>query len=117
MEERIIRRKVLISIDDDEIENCRFRAIGCTIKATTRNDWDVAMCDTCHTIWQQLRNETTTQYTNGKRFMIPVDLMGKEMAKHIRAGKPVPKMKLREPLPLPKEEDDEPTDEFYCGEY
>ncbi len=72
------------------------------------------MCATCHTIWQQLRNETTTQYTNGKRFMIPVDLMGKEMAKHIRAGKPVPKMKLRE---LPKEEDDGPPDEFYCGEY
>ena len=110
---RIITRRIS-GPTEEEPETCRFRAIGCTIKATTRNDWNVAMCDTCHTIWQQLRNETTTQYTNGKRFMIPVDLMGKEMAKHIRAGKSVPKMQLRE---LPKEEDDEPTDEFYCGEY
>tara|TARA_B100000902_G_C26818907_1_gene672916 strand:+ start:94 stop:432 length:339 start_codon:yes stop_codon:yes gene_type:complete len=110
---RIIKRRILAP-PKEEPETCRFRAIGCKIKATTHNEWDVAMCDTCHTIWQQLQNETTTQYTNGKRFMIPVDLMGKEMAKQIRSGKTVPKMRLRE---LPKEKDDEPSDEFYCGEY
>tara|TARA_B100000927_G_scaffold290203_1_gene288477 strand:+ start:2568 stop:2915 length:348 start_codon:yes stop_codon:yes gene_type:complete len=113
---RIIKRRVTAP-SREERETCKFRAMGCTVEATTHNKWDVPMCDRCHTIWQQLRDENTIQYTNGRRFMIPVDLMGKEMAKHIRAGKTVPKMKLREPLPLPKEEGDEPIDEFYCGEY
>lgn len=90
MERRIIKRKILISIDDDKKETCRFQAVGCTTEATTRNKWDVAMCKNCYGVWNSLRpNNTDPQ----RRY---------------------PKMKLRE---LPKEEDDSPPDEFYCGEY
>ena len=89
MERRIIRRKILISTKD-ETETCRFQAVGCTKEATTRNKWDVAMCKNCYGIWNSLRpNNMDTQ----SRY---------------------PKMRLRE---LPKEEDDGPPDEFYCGEY
>tara|TARA_B100000575_G_scaffold146072_1_gene116580 strand:+ start:1513 stop:1785 length:273 start_codon:yes stop_codon:yes gene_type:complete len=90
MEERIIRRKVLISIDDVGKEICRFQAVGCTTEATTRNRWAVAMCKNCYGVWNSLRpNNVDPQ----RRY---------------------PKMRLRE---LPKEEDDGPPDEFYCGEY
>lgn len=80
----------MISIDDDKKEICRFQAVGCTIEATTRNKWGVAMCKNCYGVWNSLRPNT-------------MDSQNHRI-----------KMRLRE---LTKEEDDGPLDEFYCGEY
>ena len=86
---RITKRRILAPKNKSR-ETCKFRAVGCTELATTHNKWDVAMCQNCYGVWNSLLPNTGTPL------------------------KRRPKMKLME---LQREKDDEPTDEFYCGEY
>jgi len=99
--DRITKRRILMPKNKSQ-ETCRFQAVGCTELATTHNKWDVAMCKNCYGVWNSLRPNFLLK--NGTPF------------------ERRPKMILRpkknyDSGELAKEEDDEPSDEFYCGEY
>ena len=98
-----MKRRILIGIDETTTthESCRFVAHNCLKNATTKNAYGVPMCEHCFNIWNKLRdrNDGKVRYAE----MIPL---------HRSPSHQKPNTKQKE-----SSEDDEPTDEFYCGEY
>tara|TARA_B100002019_G_C21154990_1_gene540232 strand:- start:504 stop:863 length:360 start_codon:yes stop_codon:yes gene_type:complete len=119
-----MKRRILINVD--ESTKCRFGAINCLQQATTRNDYDVPMCRNCFNIWDKLRDRNTAELTNGKKVQIPMSLIGdphnddeinaKQDISWDDAWLEMAKKKKARWL-VGETDDDEPTDEFYCGEY
>jgi hypothetical protein len=118
-----MKRKILINVD--ESTKCRFGAINCLQQATTRNDYDVPMCRNCFNIWDKLRDRNTAELTNGKKVQIPMSLIGDSHNDEINAKQDISwddawlemakKKKAR--WLVGETDDDEPNDEFYCGDY
>ena len=117
-----MKRRILIGVD--ESPKCRFGAINCLKQATTRNDYDVPMCRNCFNIWDKLRDRTQTRLTSDTKVAIPASLLGdphnddeinaKQEISWDDAWLEMAKKKKGRSL---ETDDDEPTDEFYCGEY
>ena len=98
-----MKRRILIGIDEATAthESCRFVAHNCLKKASTKNAYGVPMCEHCFNIWNQLRDRD-----DGKvRYAEMISLRRNDL--NLK-----PNTKEKE-----SSEDDEPTDEFYCGEY
>ena len=100
-----MKRRILIGIDETPMthESCRFGAVNCLKKASIRNTYKVPMCKNCYNIWDKLKDgKNGVEYTDGDKVQIPNSclefspLFNKEVS---------------------PEDDDEPTDEFYCGDY
>jgi len=94
-----MKRRILIGID--ESTKCRFGAHNCLKEASTENVYGVPMCEHCFNIWNQLRdrNDGRVRYAQ----MISLRRDPSDSKPNIEQKK--------------SSEDDEPTDEFYCGEY
>ena len=96
-----MKRRILIGIDETTAthESCRFVAHNCLKIASTKNAYGVPMCEHCFNIWKQLRHR------DGRvRYAEMISLRR-------NALNPKPNTEEKE------SSEDEPTDEFYCGEY
>lgn len=97
-----MKRRILIGIDETATphESCKFVAHNCLKIASTKNAYGVPMCEHCFTIWNKLRD----RHDGRVRYAEMISLRR-------NALNPKPNTEEKE------SSEDEPTDEFYCGEY
>ena len=91
MSNRTTKRTILANALPQR-KNCKFGADGCMLEAKTKNRFDVPMCDPCYAQWKVLVEPK-----------IDWDEAWLEMVRKKKSSS--------------IEDDDEPTDEFYCGNY